>query len=137
MTVVTADGGCLCGAVRYSVKGELLWTGYCHCESCRRHTSSPVASFTCFWEKDAMFHGDNLGVYKSSPEVERTFCKVCGTPISYMISSRPGELQLYTMTLDFPEKMTPMEHVHCEEQLPWFRVDDELPRHKGSALDDE
>ncbi|MEO1143306.1 MAG: GFA family protein, partial [Pseudomonadota bacterium] len=79
----------------------------------------------------------NLGVYKSSPEVERTFCKVCGTPISYMISSRPGELQLYTMTLDFPEKMTPMEHVHCEEQLPWFRVDDELRRHKGSALDDE
>jgi len=136
MKELIADGGCLCGSVRYTIKGELIWSGYCHCESCRRHTSSPVASFIDVHEKDMMFHGENLTTYNSSENVERAFCNVCGTPISYLTKERPGEIQLYTATLDFPENVQPSEHVHCSEKLPWFSIDDDLPRHDGSAIDD-
>ncbi|MEM9278659.1 MAG: GFA family protein [Pseudomonadota bacterium] len=136
MREIVADGGCLCGAVRYTVKGELLWSGYCHCESCRRQTSSPVACFFGVYEKDMMFHGESLAIYESSQGVERSFCKVCGSPISYVTRERPGEIELYTATLDFPERVAPTEHVHWHERLPWFCIKDNLPKHEGSATDD-
>jgi len=33
-----AEGGCLCGAVRYSVTGTPVARTLCHCISCRRAT---------------------------------------------------------------------------------------------------
>ena len=38
-------GRCLCGDIRYEYRGAPLKILHCHCESCRRHTSSPVATF--------------------------------------------------------------------------------------------
>ncbi len=129
MVEIVADGGCLCGAVRYTLKGELLWAGHCHCESCRRQTSSPVTSFFTIYEKDMMFHGDkSIGTYISSKDVERGFCKQCGSPIYYMNNSRAGEIDLYAMTLDDPERFTPQSHAFLEEKISWLHLNDGLPK---------
>ncbi len=32
-------------------------------------------------------------------------------------------------TLDHPEAITPEFHMFTEEQIPWLKVDDGLPRH--------
>ena len=40
----------------------------------------------------------------------------------------PGEVHLYIGTLENPENFAPRGHVHAGEQLPWFEVEDELPR---------
>ena len=29
-------GGCLCGAVRYKVSGDLIFSGRCYCDDCRK-----------------------------------------------------------------------------------------------------
>ena len=42
------EGGCLCGAVRFTAEGAPKWTSYCHCQSCRRHTGAPVAAYAGF-----------------------------------------------------------------------------------------
>ena len=34
------DGGCLCGAVRYSGEAEPLFAGVCHCRDCQKFTGS-------------------------------------------------------------------------------------------------
>ncbi|MGI9349993.1 MAG: GFA family protein [Rhizobiaceae bacterium] len=118
-------------AVRYSVKGDILWSSYCHCESCRRQTSSPVTAFFGIREQDMMFHGDSFSVYQSSPGVERGFCNKCGTPVSNSHGDRAGEINLYTASLDFPEKLPPAYHYHWDEHLPWLKIVDELPRFEG------
>ncbi|MEM9331706.1 MAG: GFA family protein [Pseudomonadota bacterium] len=136
MTDIVADGGCLCGAVRFSIKGSLLWSGHCHCESCRRQTSSPMTTYFCVRESDMMFHGESLEIYESSEGVERSFCKICGTPMSYTNQSRPGEIDLYVASLDFPEKLSPEKHMCWEERLPWLSISDDLPKSTGDGPDD-
>lgn len=128
MKQIIADGGCLCGAVRYTVNGEVLWSGHCHCESCRRQTSSPVASFFCVKEQDMMFHGDNIGTHASSEGVERGFCRSCGSAVYYMNNQRPGEIDLHAMTLDNPDMFEAQAHYHWNEKLPWLEIHDNLPK---------
>jgi hypothetical protein len=36
----TLTGGCLCGAVRYKVSADLIFSGKCYCEDCRKTSSS-------------------------------------------------------------------------------------------------
>jgi hypothetical protein len=39
-TEIIRTGGCLCGAVRYTVKGEPYKSGLCHCTDRRQVTGS-------------------------------------------------------------------------------------------------
>lgn len=123
-------GRCLCGAIKYEFAGKPQWTGHCHCESCRRQTSSCVA--TMLGVKVAQF--DYLegtpASFESSPGVWRYFCPACGSPMAYTDEARwPGEVHLFIGTLEHPETFPPAVHVNCAEQLPWFEVHDDLPRY--------
>lgn len=130
-------GGCLCGAVRFSVSGKPLWSAYCHCESCRRATAAPVAAFVGFDEGCVAFNGDARRLFSSSPGVERSYCAACGTPLSYRSTRWPGEIHLYAPTFDDPAAYPPTFHVHWAERLPWLGIMDSLPKHDraGSSKD--
>ena len=130
-------GGCLCGAVRYEVKGAPSWIAYCHCESCRRHTGAPVSPFVGATRTQLSYSGEVPLGYTSSPGVTRSACPHCGTPIAYETERRPEDVDLYLGTLDEPERFVPTFHVHCAEQLPWLHIDDDLPRHARSSISPE
>lgn len=127
------SGGCLCGAVRFSVASKPLWTAYCHCESCRRATASPLAAFVGFDEASVQFRGVARRFFSSSPDVERSFCGNCGTPLSYRSSRWPGEIHLYTATFDNPAAYPPTLHVHWAEKLAWLGLNDSLAKHNGAS----
>ena len=126
-------GGCLCGAVRYHAIGEALWTAHCHCQSCRRSTGGALATFIGFDAARFVWLGEETGIYHSSPGVTRRFCRGCGTPLSYEAGRFPGEVHIYTGTLDEPEAAAPTMHVFVAERLPWLRIADDLPRFAGSG----
>lgn len=46
-------GSCFCGAVQFTVSGKPEAMGYCHCESCRHWSASPVNAFT-LWKPEAV-----------------------------------------------------------------------------------
>ena len=58
-------GRCLCGKTRFEYHGAELWCGYCHCESCRRHTSSPVTVFMGVPRNAYAYTGLEPGIYVS------------------------------------------------------------------------
>ena len=49
----TYVGRCFCGTVEVAVRGDPLGMGYCHCNSCRSWSASPVNAFT-LWPPDAV-----------------------------------------------------------------------------------
>ena len=122
-------GRCLCGSVRYEFDGGPVMTAYCHCDSCRRHSSSPVAAFVLVRGDSVRFTGEAPRIYESSPGVQRSFCGTCGSPISYWTDRRPDIVDLYAGTLEDMSALPPTLHVHTREQLPWFEVIDGLPRY--------
>lgn len=126
-------GRCLCGEVTYEFSGAERWRAYCHCESCRRNTSSPVTAFFGVPRGAFRFTGRAPAAYVSSPGVRRLFCGRCGSPMAYESDRWPDEIHLYAASLDDPEAYRPQAHVHVAEQLPWFDVKDDLPRHPHSA----
>ena len=126
-------GQCLCGAIRFVATGEPIWTGYCHCQSCRRNTASMVANFVGYRPQQVEFSGDNPAVYQSSPGVRRGFCQQCGTPLYYEADRAENEIHLYVGVMDRPGDFIPQFHVFCAEQVPGFDVRDDLPRHAGTS----
>jgi len=122
-------GRCLCGAIRYEFRGPPEWVVHCHCESCRRQVSSPLATFVGVLKKNFHFIAGAPKDFASSPGVSRSFCPACGAPIAYEAERLPDEIHLFHGTLDDPGRLVPTAHVFTEEQLPWFEVHDELPRY--------
>lgn len=128
-------GHCLCGAIRYECTGEPILVAHCHCESCRRQTSSPVTTFILVPRPTLSFTQGQPKEFASSPGVRRGFCADCGSPIYYRTDRRPDVIDLYALTLDDAAAIGPQCHVHAAEQLPWFEVLDDLPRYAGAHRD--
>ena len=121
-------GRCLCGGIRYAYRGPPKWTAYCHCESCRRATSSPVAVWIGVERDQFSWEKGSPAAYASSPGVVRKFCPTCGSPLSYEGDGWPTEVHILAPSLDDPANVQPRGHVHASEQLHWFEVDDDLLR---------
>ena len=76
----TYEGACFCGAVKFTVTGEPAVMGYCHCDSCRSWSASPVNAFT-LWKPDAIrvTQGAQLvETFHKTPRSYRKWCKRCG-----------------------------------------------------------
>jgi len=131
-TEPTVSGRCLCGDIRYEYRGEPTIVLHCHCDSCRRHTSAPIATFVCVAKDRFRCTKGTPAVYASSPGVRRTHCGRCGSPIAYESDRHPEQIDLYAGTLDAPTLIAPTCHVHAAEQLPWFETTDPLPRYERS-----
>jgi hypothetical protein len=122
-------GRCFCRAITFEVTGPPRMVVHCHCESCRRSTSSPVATFLIVNKTDFKYTRGEPKVFASSPGVKRSFCGRCGSPLAYETEQRPKHTDLYVATLDDPSAVVPQSHVHVQEQLPWFDILDDKPRY--------
>lgn len=131
----SVTGRCLCGDIRFRYWGAPIKTLHCHCESCRRHVSGPIATFVCVNRDTTRFTGAEPKVYASSAGVRRTFCGRCGSPIAYESDRKPQQIDLYVGALDDPAVVAPTYHVHAAEQLPWFETADTLPRYERDKED--
>ena len=79
------------------------------------------------------FTGQEPSIYRSSEGVRRLFCGNCGSPVAYEADIFAHEIHFYTASLENPAEMLPQFHVFCTEQMPWLKIDDELPRFKTTS----
>ncbi|MEM7567754.1 MAG: GFA family protein [Pseudomonadota bacterium] len=118
-------GACRCGAIRFST-GPARDASYCHCSDCRKATAAPVSVFVEVDPATLRIEGEPAA-YRT-PDVTRSFCGACGTPLAYADERLEGRLWLMLGALHEPERFTPARHAFTGEALPWFHVADDLPR---------
>ena len=128
--MTTRTGRCLCRAVTYAFDEPVKWVSHCHCESCRRNTSSPFTTFVSVPRRAFRFTGSAPAVYESSPGVRRSFCARCGAPVAYETDSLPDEIHVYLAALDDASRLAPQNHDFFAEKVPWVTLGDDLPRHE-------
>ena len=125
---LTITGGCLCGAIRFETTATPVGACHCHCDRCRRHTGSLFASAVGFSAEEISWTNEQPSMYRSSENCGRLFCSKCGSTLAQQWLDI-GMLWPFIGTLDNPELVIPEFHMFTEEQIPWLKLDDGLPRH--------
>lgn len=133
MTESSAEGGCLCGGIRFRVIGEPIVKAYCHCRDCRRASGAPVVAFAAYSDDKIEFVRGTPKVYSSSPGVRRSFCGDCGASLSYEADRLHDMVYLYSGLFDEPERFEPEVHGWIEQRISWLHLDDDLPRYEGTS----
>ena len=124
-------GGCLCGNIRYEVRGPVGLVNNCHCIMCRKAHGAAFATYGRVKSEDftLLSGADDLGSYQSSPPVTRTFCKKCGSSLQFIVIDRPEIFGLALGTLDDDPGVRPSKHIFVDSKAPWFEISDDLPQH--------
>jgi len=119
-------GGCLCGAVRYILKGEPRAVVICHCTHCQRQSGSLFSFNLVVREADYAQSGETT-VYAdqgdSGQPVYRHFCGRCGSPILATIAAAPGKVVLKGGTLDHLDRMEglqPQTEIYTDHAVKWL-----------------
>jgi hypothetical protein len=131
----TAEGGCLCGAVRYRVTGAPHATSLCHCRSCRLATGAPSLGWAIFPAGGVEIIAGEPTLFFSSPGVEWGFCATCGTTLTYQRASRPGLFDVTTASLDDPEAFPPQKEIWTGERLSWMPTHEAIPQFARTSAD--
>ena len=132
-------GRCLCGAVRYEVRGPLRDVLVCHCDECRRwhgHVSASTAA-----RKEDLVLLEQRGLRwiqspRSEAQARRGFCAECGSSLFW---DPPGRLTISVAagTLDRADGLRVASHWYVSQAGEYYELpDDGLAHHEGSG-DDE
>jgi len=116
------SGGCMCGAVRFQVRGDPKWTAYCHCHSCRKHTGAPASAYAGFERTRVLFTQGQPSYYESSATVKRGFCAACGSTLTYEGARWPTEIHFHVGAFDLPQDFPPKGQAFVEERIPWLHL---------------
>jgi hypothetical protein len=129
------EGGCICGAIRYRVKGEPRRVTHCHCLHCRRASGAPIVTWAEFDAEGFSFTRGTPREYASRPLVTRQFCGECGTQLTYRHAEVPEALDVTVASFDDPDSVEPEDHIWSDRELHWLRMRDGLPRFRRSRHD--
>lgn len=120
---MTATGGCQCGAVRFTVDGDLGRASICHCRMCQKAFGAffgpLVPAPGLRWTRGTPKY------FQSSNRVKRGFCDACGTPLTYEPDAGPAEVAIGAF--DKPALIRPVIQLDVAERMPWLGELNDLP----------
>ncbi|MCH2077841.1 MAG: GFA family protein [Rhodobacteraceae bacterium] len=118
------EGGCLWGAMRYRVEGELRPVIACHCQQCRRTSGKYVTATSCV--RNAIETTGDVSWYKSSDDARRGFCPTCGSQLFW--NGPDAHLSIMAGTLDDATGLSIGAHIFCADKGAYCEITDGLPQ---------
>ena len=121
------EGGCVCGAVRYRVRGHPVVAMVCHCMFCQRRLGSAFAVGAYFDEKNVEFTQGRLTEYEHRSDesgrwLKMRFCARCGTTLTHTAEVRPGLKSIAAGTFDDPDWLRIERHIWARSKRPWVSI---------------
>jgi hypothetical protein len=130
MSGVRATGGCLCGAVRYEVRGALRNVVNCHCIECQRWHGN-FGAYAAARAVDVVIEGAGVRWVVSPASdrgARRAFCGECGSSLFWQ---EPGgeTISVAAGSLDRPTGLRTAGHWYTVQAGDFYDLpDDGLPR---------
>ena len=126
-------GGCLCGGVRYEVRPPWLWTSYCHCSRCRRHSGSAFSTQGRVKREqlEVLQGADLVRVFRPEGGAVKAFCSVCGSSLFGGQYPDGPEVAIRFGTIDGDPGIRPQKHIFVGSKAVWHEILDDLPRSDG------
>ncbi len=125
------EGGCHCGAVRYTCTKGPEYTFYCHCYDCQRTTGAPY-SMELMLDRDSIEFRGPMESYvvtgDSGKPVNRWFCGTCGSGLYLDGDADPDSIFLKVGSLDDASWVVPQMHIYTVAKQPWIQISDGLPQ---------
>lgn len=125
-------GSCLCGKVRFEVTLPPKWFQYCHCESCRKTTSSAFAANLIFPPENFRWIAGEALIKRyvdevNNPGYRRWFCGDCGSAVP-----RPTRTEQWYVVqaglLDSDPVARPDCNIYWSERPEWLPSAEDLPK---------
>ena len=118
-----ATGGCLCGAVRYEVRGALRDVVFCHCSHCRR-THGHVAAYAACARADLVLTEDRGLRWYADGDRERGFCDACGASLFWRAAGRET-VSVAAGSIDPPSGLRTVGQIFVASAGDYYAVRDE------------
>ena len=99
-------GGCQCGAVRYELLQKPIGAHLCHRRMCQKQFGGFFAALSSVPKAKFKVTRGAISNFHSSDDVQRGFCKDCGTPLTYDPMTRDS-ISIAIPTLDDYSEIVP------------------------------
>ena len=129
------QGACPCDETRFTILGEPLFRGFCHCTICQEFNQAPFADITLFRGKDVDLHAESMVKFNTSrkpPNARRGKCRSCELPAIEYIDLPAMNPIVIIPTANLRETMAlpdPWAHIFYHRSLQ--DADDNLPKYSG------
>ena len=124
------EGGCSCGAVRYRLTSDPLFTHCCHCLNCQRQTGSAfVINLLIEADRMELLSGEPQAVTvpRDDGSVQKILrCPVCQVAV-FSHYGWPEVCFVRAGTLDEPASIAPDVHIYTRSKLGWVALPESVP----------
>jgi hypothetical protein len=129
---ITVCGGCLCGAVRFTIAEPMGVAEYCHCSMCRKAHGAPFSANTVVSSSALSVESgrESITEYESSPNRRKCFCSTCGSQLFIRRTDHPELTVVSLGAIDGEPHVRPQRHVFVASKASWYTICDALPQFK-------
>ncbi len=126
------QGSCLCGSIRFEVRGPVHEMGNCHCPECRKKYGSAFGTIAVVSKTDFSYKSGQelIGNYKVSERVTLYHCKRCGSPLP-LCEEWDSLVGIPAGLLDDDPGCKPSSHIFVGTKAVWWDITDTQPQFEG------
>ncbi len=124
------QGSCLCGAVRFTIKGEFENFYLCHCERCQKDTGSAHAAnlFSSTAKLHWLSGEDKVQTFNYKQEGHiKSFCSICGSALPNL-QMNGTLLAVPAGCLDTAIPLPPQGHIYYAHRANWDHDLEQVPK---------
>lgn len=128
-------GGCACGAIRYSISDEPVFSNHCQCLDCQHKSGTGHGSYMTFGDRAKVKLEGQAAQWDMTADSgkikTRGFCPTCGSPVYLLFRAAPQVFTIHAASLDEPARFKPQAVTYTKRGYAWDLLDPALVKFEG------
>lgn len=130
---MSIQASCLCGKVTLELKPPFGRISDCHCVMCRKAHGAATGTYMSLEKRnlEVITATAEITRYRSSESVHRSFCKLCGSNLSFE-SAKSDWVSVPIGILDTDPGLRSIAEIWTASKAPWTNLKDHIPAFEHS-----